>query len=415
MAQGTGQARRRQAGKDKASEKNAAARTRGSRASAKASKASASKSKPRTSAAASKSRSSRSSSARAGSSRAKTPARRRSGSANSKAAGSIAQAAQSTVQAAQSTAQQTSDAVSSIAHQTGHAVTATAQQTGRTVTGVAQEVARKAAAARHLVRPLGATGAAVAIAGLAGAAARKGQQRSSRGGGFLSKLDTPRLRKAFKPTPLRKARKTLGQRATSRFSQARSQARESLPDVTDLLPRRQEFFWAAAIQLGLRAGPIIRRARLPIQLSIDIAVPVEVAYDEWMKLDFLPEGSRGVEKIERGRDGVLTGRRKGLLHSPRWEAEIRDERDCESFAWRSVRGSDCAGLITFHPLGDRLTRLELQLDLVPSGPVEALDAALRLADVRARNELRRFKARLETINPDVYDHAEESEPEGQDE
>jgi uncharacterized membrane protein len=135
---------------------------------------------------------------------------------------------------------------------------------------------------------------------------------------------------------------------------------------------------------------------------VDIAVPLQLAYDEWMRLEFLPEGSHTVEQIERDGRDALTGRLKGRPWPRKWEAEIRDERDCESFAWRSVKGSDCAGLVTFHELGDRLTRLELQLDIVPVRPLEAAELALRMADARARNDLRRFKARLETISPDAY-------------
>jgi uncharacterized membrane protein len=140
---------------------------------------------------------------------------------------------------------------------------------------------------------------------------------------------------------------------------------------------------------------------------VDVAVPLQVAYDEWMRLDFLPEGAHSVHGIERGRDGSLTGRVKGAWPR-RWEAEILDERDRESFAWRSTRGSDCAGLITFHSLSERLTRLELQLDVVPVRPLETAGFLSHVADARAEAELRRFKARLETMNPDSY---EEDEPE----
>lgn len=141
---------------------------------------------------------------------------------------------------------------------------------------------------------------------------------------------------------------------------------------------------------------------LPIQRSVDVAVPLEVAYEEWMKLDFLPEGSHRIEEIERDGDGVLTGRLSGPGHNGEWEAEVREERPGESFAWRSVAGSDCAGLVTFHRLGDRLTRIELELDLLPIRAEEAFELMLHLADRRAEADLRRFKARVEMISPEEY-------------
>jgi hypothetical protein len=68
-----------------------------------------------------------------------------------------------------------------------------------------------------------------------------------------------------------------------------------------------------------------------------------------------------------------------------------------------VEGSDCAGLATFHRLSDRLTRIELDLDVLPTTPLDTLALSLRLANRRAEAELRRFKARVEFINPDAYE------------
>jgi uncharacterized membrane protein len=146
-------------------------------------------------------------------------------------------------------------------------------------------------------------------------------------------------------------------------------------------------------------APHVRR--LPIQRSVDVAVPVLVAWDEWMALESLPEGMHRVEDIERDGD-MLYGSISGLKIDDEWEAEILDEREGESFAWRSSGASDVAGLVTFHALADRLTRIEMELDVVPSRVGEAAGLALHLADRRAERELRAFKARLETINPDDY-------------
>jgi uncharacterized membrane protein len=142
--------------------------------------------------------------------------------------------------------------------------------------------------------------------------------------------------------------------------------------------------------------------RPPIQVSVDVAVPLSVAWSEWMAFEAFTEGVRRIEDIERRRDRLL-GRATGRGGGTEWEAEIVDEREREAFAWRSLEGTDCAGLITFHRLSDRLTRMELDLDVRPVRPADAFRLALPLARRRAENELRRFKARVEFINPDVYE------------
>lgn len=148
--------------------------------------------------------------------------------------------------------------------------------------------------------------------------------------------------------------------------------------------------------------PVAARARrLPIQRSIDVAVPVDIAWDEWMRFEFLPEGTHRVADVERD-DDRLVGRVRGLHAERDWEAEIVDERIDESFAWHSVGGSDCSGLVTFHELSDRLTRLELHLDVIPGGVSDAVALMLHVADHRAEAELRRFKAQVEALDPDEY-------------
>jgi uncharacterized membrane protein len=155
---------------------------------------------------------------------------------------------------------------------------------------------------------------------------------------------------------------------------------------------------AVAGQSAVAAG--VSR-RLPIQLSIDVAVPISVAWEEWRTWGLLPEGVHRIEDVERDGDTLL-----GHTAGPRpldWEAEILDEREAESFAWRSVEGTDCAGLATFHQISERLTRIELDLDVLPTNPSQALTFALHLAHHHAEADLRRFKAHVEFINPDVYE------------
>jgi uncharacterized membrane protein len=166
---------------------------------------------------------------------------------------------------------------------------------------------------------------------------------------------------------------------------------------------------ARAATSGIKSlEPMLARARtLPIQRSVDVAVPIDVAWAEWEQLGFIPEGTHRISGVERDDDGYMVGRVRGLHVERDWEAEITDERAGESFAWHSVGGSDVSGLVTFHPLADRLTRVELHLDVIPSGVTETIELVTRIADRRADAELRRFKAHVETLDPDEYQDLED--------
>jgi uncharacterized membrane protein len=156
-----------------------------------------------------------------------------------------------------------------------------------------------------------------------------------------------------------------------------------------------------AVATGRNALNASADRRLPIFASIDVAVPPMVAWEQWMTFESFTEGVHRIEDVERDGDR-LYGRTPEPMASD-WEAEIVDEREQQAFAWRSVEGSDCAGLATFHQLSDRLTRIELDLDVLPTNPAETLALSLHIAHKRAETELRRFKARVEFINPDVYE------------
>lgn len=190
------------------------------------------------------------------------------------------------------------------------------------------------------------------------------------------------------------------------FKAAKAMTRRTLQSGAGAVQRAAE----VTAESGMSAIDAKTLRRLPIQCSVDVAVPVRVAWEEWMKFASLPEGVHRVQQIERDGDGLLLGRTAGP-RSADWQAEILDERDRQSFAWQSTKGSDCAGLVTFHELSERLTRIELNLDVVPTSIPEALTLSSHLADRHADADLRRFKARLELISPDVYENDEEDEDE----
>lgn len=155
--------------------------------------------------------------------------------------------------------------------------------------------------------------------------------------------------------------------------------------------------------------------RPPIQASVDVAAPISVVWSEWMTFEWFTEGIHNIEDVER--DGDEMAGRVASPHERDWRAEIVDEREQEAFAWRSVEGTDCAGLVTFHRLSDRLTRVQADFDVLASNPAEAFLLTLPIPTRRAERELQLFKAHVEFINPDVYDTentgGEQREPDNQ--
>lgn len=278
----------------------------------------------------------------------------------------------------------------------GKGRSAAAGKNGRASGGAKQGGAAPGAAGKK--RSAASTGRKPSAAGEAkGKAAKKVAKAASHSGGTASRA-AGKLFESTSPVG------TVGRKTLA--AMARRSARRAVGTLAGkAIPAGAEAARKVAGWAGGSTGEsVLAHARkLPIQRAVDVAVPLEVAWDEWMQFNFFPEGAHRVKDVHRDGDH-LVGRVAGPARGD-WEAEIIDERVDESFAWHSSDGSDCAGLVTFHRLSDRLTRIELNLDVRPVGMAEAFALALHLADRRAEADLRRFKAHVELINPDTYEES----------
>jgi uncharacterized membrane protein len=78
-----------------------------------------------------------------------------------------------------------------------------------------------------------------------------------------------------------------------------------------------------------------------------------------------------------------------------WDAEITEQIPDKRIAWRSTSGVPNAGVVTFHKLSDGCTRVSLQMDYQPEGPMEKIGDALGAVRLETRSNLERFKQMLE--------------------
>jgi uncharacterized membrane protein len=129
--------------------------------------------------------------------------------------------------------------------------------------------------------------------------------------------------------------------------------------------------------------------------TIDVDVPVRTAYDQWTQFEEFPRFMEGVEKVEQMTDTTLewTAEIGGVRKC--WKAEITEQTPDQRIAWNAVDGAENAGVVTFHRLDDRKTRVTLQLDVEPDGVVESAGDALGFVQRRAAGDLERFKEFIE--------------------
>ena len=133
-----------------------------------------------------------------------------------------------------------------------------------------------------------------------------------------------------------------------------------------------------------------------IEESIEVAVPVRTAYNQWTQFEEFPRFMEGVEEIRQIDDTHIHWKTKIAGVEREFDAEITEQHPDHRIAWRSVGGTQHAGVVTFHRLSDDTSRIMLQLDSEPEGPVEKVGDALGILKRRIKADLERFKDMIES-------------------
>jgi uncharacterized membrane protein len=132
-----------------------------------------------------------------------------------------------------------------------------------------------------------------------------------------------------------------------------------------------------------------------IEQSIDVDVPVRTAYDQWTQFEEFPAFMEGVVEIRQVDDTHLHWRTKVAGREKDFDAVITEQTPDQRIAWTSEAGPEHAGVVTFHRLGDGQTRVMVQMDYEPEGPVEKAGDLLGLVKRRVKGDLQRFKELIE--------------------
>jgi uncharacterized membrane protein len=135
--------------------------------------------------------------------------------------------------------------------------------------------------------------------------------------------------------------------------------------------------------------------RMPVQQSVDVAVPVETAYNQWCQFEDWPEFMHRVTRVSQEDDCTVSFATKIWGKTKEFVAEIETQRPDERIKWKVSQGITHTGVVTFHELAPRLTRIELNVDVDPGSLLEKAARGMRHIKRAMRADLHRFKAFIE--------------------
>jgi uncharacterized membrane protein len=128
--------------------------------------------------------------------------------------------------------------------------------------------------------------------------------------------------------------------------------------------------------------------------SVDVNVPIRAAYDQWTQFEEFPRFMEGVKEVRQLDDTHLHWKAEIAGVTKEWDAEITEQHPDERVAWKSTSGAPNAGVVTFHRLDDDHTRVTLQLDVEPDGPIETVGDWAGVLDRQVEEDLDRFSKHI---------------------
>jgi hypothetical protein len=132
--------------------------------------------------------------------------------------------------------------------------------------------------------------------------------------------------------------------------------------------------------------------------SIDVGVPVRVAYNQWTQYSDFPKFMKKVENVDQNKadeENKTNWKSQVFLSHRTWEATVIEQVPDERIIWRSKgQKGHVDGSVSFHELTPNLTRILLVLEYHPQGLFERTGNIWRAQGRRARLEFKHFRRHM---------------------
>jgi len=135
-----------------------------------------------------------------------------------------------------------------------------------------------------------------------------------------------------------------------------------------------------------------------IEDTIEVQVPVQQAYNQWTQFENFPKFMDGIQSVQQLDDTHVQWVAEIRGESRQWTTEITEQRPDEKVAWKTIEGEvKNDGVVTFEPLGDAQTRVNVQMDVEGDSTAENVAGdLLGVVKKQVHGDLERFKQLVES-------------------
>ena len=135
-----------------------------------------------------------------------------------------------------------------------------------------------------------------------------------------------------------------------------------------------------------------------IQDSIEVQVPVQQAYNQWTQFEEFPKFMDGIQSVQQLDETHVEWVAQIRGESRQWTTEITERQPDEKVAWKTIAGEvKNDGVVTFEPVGDNQTRVNVEMDVESESTTENVAGdLLGIVKDQVHGDLERFKQLIET-------------------
>jgi uncharacterized membrane protein len=134
-----------------------------------------------------------------------------------------------------------------------------------------------------------------------------------------------------------------------------------------------------------------------IEDTIEVQVPVQQAYNQWTQFEDFPKFMNGIQSVQQLDDTHVQWVAEIRGESRQWTTEITEQQPDEKVAWKTIEGEvKNDGVVTFEPMGDAQTRVNVQMDVEGDSTAENVAGdLLGVVKKQVHRDLERFKQLIE--------------------
>ena len=101
-----------------------------------------------------------------------------------------------------------------------------------------------------------------------------------------------------------------------------------------------------------------------IEDTIEVQVPVQQAYNQWTQFEDFPKFMDGIQSVQQLDDTHVHWVAEIRGETREWTTEITEQQPDEKVAWKTIEGDvKNDGVVTFEPIADGQTRINVQMDV----------------------------------------------------